>query len=212
MYLINAWAMNRLLRDSYRDYCAKGVDYVCLCRTPYSTLKVYFFDVDEETALEPVCPHDHRYDFSTTVLRGAVTNTIWSVVPKSFQTDAPKFHKFEYRTPLLQGNGFTLAGYEHLRVDNAQRYTHGQTYRSLHATIHTLNMVQPGTILVVEQFEDRVPAGTPTSTYVPARPGVPPQPPALTGLYGKFTGEAMLQRLEQLERVSPGAKVWIQQR
>lgn len=59
-----------LIQNSYRDFHAKGLDYVCLKRTPDHTVKVYFLDGDVSKVPEVVNPHDHRYAFETTVLSG----------------------------------------------------------------------------------------------------------------------------------------------
>lgn len=206
--------MQRLLATSYRNFHAKGFDYVCMRRSPDLTLKIYFFDMQPDASgmiPEVVRPHDHRYDFNTAVIRGAITNTVYREVDVLRGTP---YDRLRYYTPLNGGEGFAeghdLVG---LVVDNAIEYGVGQQYRSLHRTVHTLNKVLPGTILAVEQYADQVSLRAPTSTYINASEryiGQPVKRPDLAGLYDRFTADAMLARLKQLEGVSPGALSWLQ--
>lgn len=52
--------LQQALKNSYRNYHAKGVDYLCVGRTPQLTQKIYFIDGFEG---DVVVPHDHRYEF-----------------------------------------------------------------------------------------------------------------------------------------------------
>lgn len=203
--------MQRLLATSYQNFHAKGLDYVCMRRSPDLTLKIYFFDVEPVAAGEVVNPHDHRYDFNTAVIRGAVTNTVYR---ETQVLDGTPYDRLRYYTPLNGGAGFAeghvLVG---LVVDSAIEYGMGQQYRSMHETVHTLNKVVPGTILAIEQYADQVSLAAPTSTYINASQryiGCPVKRPSLDGLYDRFTADAMLARLKQLEAVSPGALAWLQ--
>lgn len=51
-------------------------------RTPEHTRKVYFFDGKVSQLPEVVSPHDHRYDFTTTVLAGVMST---STLPRDGQ-------------------------------------------------------------------------------------------------------------------------------
>ena len=63
--IVPSVSMEEVLANSFRDFHAKGLDYVCLKRRPSETVKLYFFDGDVSKLPEVVNPHDHRYDFST---------------------------------------------------------------------------------------------------------------------------------------------------
>ena len=62
--------LEQMVENSFRNFHAKGFDYLCLQRSPGLTLKAYFFDELPGGIAEVVCPHDHRYPFTTTVLSG----------------------------------------------------------------------------------------------------------------------------------------------
>lgn len=205
--------MQHLLVHSYRNYHAKGLDYLCLQRSEHLTLKVYFFDNPAFEAGEVVCPHDHRYNFSTTVIRGSATNQLWAPLAKVQVKPSADLHfdRFRWYTPLNGGRGFQHDGVAALKLDSAIAYGPGATYMSSHATLHTLAKVQPGTILVLEQGRDLLPADAPTYTYVPMKSYTVPKPPSLTGLYDRFTPDQVLARLEQLQTASPGALVWLKE-
>lgn len=59
--------------NGFRNYHARGLDYLCLLRDPNLTIKLYFLDDPE---LRPdgclVAPHDHRYSFEQICLAGEV--------------------------------------------------------------------------------------------------------------------------------------------
>lgn len=52
------------------------------------------------------------------------------------------------------------------------------------------------TALLLEQYEDALPVGVPTSTFT-----LDKEPPSLTGLYEKFTADEVLARLELAKRL-----------
>lgn len=64
--------MEEVIANSFKDFHSKGLDYICLRRSPVLTTKLYFFDGDVSKLPEVVNPHDHRYDFSTVCLSGCV--------------------------------------------------------------------------------------------------------------------------------------------
>lgn len=69
---MNQIPMDYVIANSFKDYHVKGFDYICLQRSPRETVKLYFFDGDVSKMPEVVNPHDHRYDFDTVCLSGAV--------------------------------------------------------------------------------------------------------------------------------------------
>jgi hypothetical protein len=98
--------LDEVLENSYRDFHAKGFDYLCLRRTPERTVKAYFFEGDVAQAPEVIAPHDHRYSFRTEVLTGSVVNRLYQPV-LSETPDAEPYELFDYATPLNGGDGFT---------------------------------------------------------------------------------------------------------
>lgn len=188
--------MEDVVQNSFKDYHVRGFDYLCLKRHPSETLKIYFFDGDVSSMPEVVTPHDHRYDFSTTVLAGRSENVWYQQCRKGIY--GVDFERFEYRSKLVDPEtfGFVHAGTVKLRETNRVAFSVGQTYDMFHDEIHTIRMVENETILALVQFEDRVTDG-PTQAFF--RGG---KPPSLDGLYEKFTPDQVLGLMRRLgERV-----------
>lgn len=196
-----AVSMEEVLGFSYRDFHCKGFDYICLRRSPIETIKVYFFDGDASKLPEIVNPHDHRYNFDTLCIAGAVENITFT----RYQGDsAPDyvFHRFNYRTPLNGGNGFTYAETERLNIRDRWTYWPGEVYEQGYKAIHTIRMVENQTVIALRQFEDRVSLSASTNTWTRDR-----EPPSLDGLYGKFTADEVRKRLAALQERVPGLRL-----
>lgn len=181
------------MEHSFRDFHAKGLDYLCLRRSEDLTLKVYFFDGDSSLTPEVVNPHDHRYDFTSRVLDGVVENVTYrhSVLPGV----GLKYHAFSYLTPLNGGSGFKERGSAELVEDSRRPYYKGDQWRSYSETVHTLSIRERGTVLLLRQFRDCVPVGMPTTTYVQEGRSAP----TLDGLYSRFTTDQLIARVTELE-------------
>ena len=188
--------------NSYRDFHCKGFDYLCITRTPELTRKVYFFEGDLHDLPELVMPHDHRYPFVTTVLAGAVRNKRFARLSTAVRKPSRDpalipYDRFEYRTPLNGGDGFTWAAEEHLGelAHISEGVIRGQSYRSSPKAIHTLDIRCEGTVILLEQLGDVVPEGVPTNAW--RRAGDHRTPPSLSGLYSKMTPDHAQHRLGQ---------------
>lgn len=184
-----------ICQNSYRNFHVKGFDYLCLSRTPELTRKVYFFDGELTHLPELVIPHDHRYDFVTTVLSGAIDNVSYVAVDESHPTGPQRYNCFTYMTPLNGGNGFSFFEEKFLTQTAAQRAIRGNSYRSEWWQIHTLNIRCEGTILLLEQGPDELPLDVPSIAYRLAKDGK--EPPSLDGLYDKMTPDHAKVRLNQ---------------
>lgn len=185
---------DQLLENSYRDFHAKGLDYLCLERKPSRTTKVYFFEGDIRDAPEVVVPHDHRYSFDTDVLCGALANHTWAEATETTPGAEP-FERFAYLTPLLGGNGFTWRESTWLTTLGRKLYRAGNGYWSHHAEIHTIQVCDPETIIVLRQYDDQVAVGVPTSAFKPAGQR---EAPSLDGLYSRMDADYALKRLRLL--------------
>ena len=183
-----------MVEHSYRDFHAKGVDYLCLSRTPELTRKVYFFDEVDSSASDVVAPHDHRYRFETTVLQGVLTNVRY----RRALADAPgarAYEQFAYMTPLNGGAGFAWETEAWLEpIHDADYFPSSRHHHDPHE-LHTIR-VTPFTVIVLDQFEDIVPLDQPTRTWLPAGKR---QPPSLDGLYSRMDADRALWRLQQYE-------------
>lgn len=191
--------------NSYTNFHTTGLDYLCLKRSEQQTLKVYFFtDMQEGEAV--VSPHDHRYDFNTTVMRGRLINNRYA----TDDTSIVRYDRYDYRTPLNGGDGFTYASEERLSMTSREAYVAGVTHSHTYDEKHTIE-VTSGTIIFLEQHEDRVPLTTPTSCWVerhPMRPNVQAQAPTLTNVNHKMNERTALYRLMEFEKLLLG-DVWL---
>jgi len=180
------------LANSFRNFHAKGMDYICLQRSPDLTIKLYVFDGDVSKIPEVVNPHDHRYDFDTTVLHGAMQNITYT------RSDTGKlYQEFQWQTPLNGGNGFTWS--RESMLAETGRLTLGErgSYRMRADGIHTIRITENETILRLLQFEDVIPVDQPTATFTLNK-----EPPALDGLYERWTEGALMDRLRRIDELT----------
>jgi hypothetical protein len=173
------------LAHSYRDFHAKGLDYICLRRSTERTLKLYFFNGDASTLPDVVHPHDHRYPFTTRVICGAMQNSIYVEHDRG-----AVMQRFDFDTPLNGGDGFSW--HSEVRLLESERLTFGSasSYRLPHFATHTIRILTNETVLFLDQEADVVAIGDPTKTYTPER-----EPPSLAGLYSRWTADALIARL-----------------
>lgn len=187
---------DQMVENSYKNFHAKGVSYLCLSRTPALTKKLYIFEGDVSKFPEVVNPHDHRYNFRTQVLSGAIDNRNYSEHLLHFGSQGEWYNEFEWMTPLNGGSGFKWVGERHLFTNSEQRLLKGQSYSLPFNSIHTINVRQDQTVLTLEQFADEVALDKPTSTFTLNR-----EPPSLDGLYERFTVDeirALLAKVKPL--------------
>lgn len=191
---IQATTIDEIAANSFSNFHVRGFDYVCVSRSPDCTMKLYFFDdIDPEQLSEVVFPHNHRYDFVTTVLQGTLTDLEYSIENIG---GIPTHHAFEYLTPLNGGNGFTYK----CEVGLKQRKTHevheGQSLTHRWYDIHTIK-VTPGTVLRLIQFEDKQPIDEPSFLF--SRDNTPP---SLDGLYDQMSRDTVVKRLKQIDALT----------
>lgn len=187
--------MDEMIEHSFRNFHVKGFDYLCVKRTPEHTRKVYFFDGNVSQLPEVVNPHDHRYHFKTTVLAGVMSNSVY--IPN--EKYGKVYNEFEWRTPLNGGDGFTWKREAHLFERTRQFHMPGHSYQLYASDFHTIRMHTEGTVIVLDQWQDVVPVGQPTRTFMQER-----QPPSLDGLYEKFTPDQIKLRLRQYRELLDG--------
>lgn len=189
--------LDHILANSFRDFHAKGLDYLCLERSPRRTVKVYFFDGDVAESPEAVVPHDHRYDFETTCLAGSVVNHAFFETARN-ERGLQTYERFDYLTPLNGGAGFTWRDTVQLWRASSVRYEPGAAYHMVASQIHTIS-VRPDTVLRLVQYADSVPLDAPTAAY---RPAGMREAPSLDGLYRPMDADHALMRLAQYRRLA----------
>lgn len=182
--------VEQVVEHSYRDFHAKGLDYICLKRSPDLTLKLYFLDGDVSKLPEVVHPHDHRYDFDTWVVAGRMQN-IWYA---QGGIAGQHFELFQYKTPLNGGSGFTHDRGIYLDEMSRQVFEAGDGYHMHHREVHTIGMLENETVLFLAQYKDEIGLDEPTRTYCATH-----KAPSLSGLYSRFTADQVIARLKRFE-------------
>jgi len=182
--------VENLVKWSIKDYHIKGFDYICLHRSTDLTVKLYFFDGDISNMSEVVNPHDHRYDFDTHVLAGQFTDFTFKESP-----EGRVFQQFEYRTPLLGGNGFTWHSEAQLEMIHENTAARGQAMSHDANDFHTIRIDKTDTVLCLLQYADK-PGIDATWTFTQDR-----EPPNLDGLYTEFTTDQVLNRLKSIQLI-----------
>lgn len=169
--------------NSFRNFHAKGLDYLCLQRSAMLTVKAYFYESADGRCPEIVSPHDHRYPFSTAVLSGRIGHFRYEEVGR-FPGGSGVYQKFNWRTPLNGGSGFEWQQTARLKRRSIESYSKGESYWCDAAEVHTISILEPGTTLLLFQHADIVPLGEPTVTFVH---GLEREPPSLSGLYDRMS-------------------------
>lgn len=196
--------MDQVIANSYSNFHAKGLDYICLQRTEDLTFKLYFFEEFNGTHVIPdvVNPHNHRYSFLTKCLSGCVENVWyrdltlhWANLSYGPQ-NATTYQKFKFHTPLNGGDGFHW--YEEVQLQEwaSVAYKPGDKYLLQADNLHTIRIREDQTVIAIEQYRDEVPLGEPTYTYCEDR-----DPPSLTGLYDKPSADHVVSRLKLLQEL-----------
>lgn len=190
-----------VVANSYKDYHAKGLDYLCLHRSPSLTVKAYFFESGVQALPEVVNPHDHRYSFWTTCMSGTIRNR-WYRVPPCWDGETVEnecgrlYNVFAWHTPLLGGKGFSPAGDVPLQQYRYADFQRGRGYFMDYEEIHTIQVMEPETCIVIAQFADKL---TPSqSTHLFTQDS---EPPSLDGLYNKLTADEAVKRINLLQEL-----------
>lgn len=178
--------------NSYRNFHAKGLDYICLSRTPNLTQKIYILDGDASKVPEVINPHDHRYSFYTLVLSGKMADHRWRTAQEDVP-DAMAYNAFDYMTRLNGGDGFTYRGKEWLVKTDRNVMSRGMSLTTQAQHVHTIQMLADQTVLLLNQFEDIYPTDRATSTWAQDEPSV-----ADDGLYERFTEGQIMDRLASI--------------
>lgn len=187
--------LDEIIKNSYKNFHSRGLDYICLRRSRHLTQKYYFFDGDVTQIPEVVNPHNHRYDFETVVLAGEIKNSIWT---ETGELGGDPYVRREWRTPLNGGNGFSGSEVCFLKEASAETYQAGSLYHCDADQIHTLSIQSSQAVALINQFVDVVPDDEPTQTYFrDAGSSL-----SLDGLYERFTRDEILSRIAVIRSLS----------
>lgn len=184
--IFDAINMHDALEFSYGDYHADKLDYLCLFRSTGLTVKAYFVDGGSNDDI--LCPHNHRYDFTTRVVHGSLEEVQYA---RGHSPRALALTRYRYDCIADGGVGFEAEGSDYLRPLSPKTYLPGDTYSNFaHTSIHTLRKIVPGTILLLTQYAD---------VGVPYTFGWGTQAPVCE--YRKMERAEVLRRVEQLQEV-----------
>jgi hypothetical protein len=173
--LLQELDLDEAVKHSYLNFHAMGVDYLNLVRSPGYTAKLYLVRAERNKPV--VNPHDHAYDFETTILFGNLTNVIYErkgSLACSHYTWTPKING---------GDGAKFNGDAWLREKSAIGYEKGQGYSMNIGQIHTIVPRSGIVVMFIEQFRDKL---TETNLYE-IKDGDIPVSRDLKGFYGKPT-------------------------
>jgi hypothetical protein len=188
------YKMDEMIANSYKNFHAKGFNYICLHRSDKHTLKVYILDGDITKVPEVINPHDHRYSFRTEVLAGGMCDHQYH--PNKYGIE---YERYNYFTPLNGGKGFEEDCVQVLLKHSVKKMDRpGDFLYSPYDRIHTISMLKDQTMLLVDQEEDVLRLDEPTSCWV--RTGHPK--PDTSGLYEKFTPGQIKEQLKLIESKS----------
>jgi hypothetical protein len=181
--------LHEIQQNSFKNFHAKGLDYICLVRSDKLTIKYYFFDGDHTKLPEVVNPHDHRYLFYSRCLAGKVLDRTFTRV----RHGGKPYNEFAWDTPLNGGNGFTFLRESFLDVQRSVTIGRKSGLWTPHNAIHTIEIKEDQSILRLYQYKDALPIGTPTSLFTKHDAA-----PDTSGLYEKFTIDEIIDRLAQI--------------
>lgn len=193
---ISSERFDLIKRSSYQSFHAEGLNYVCLARGGERSVKYYFYD---EAGDRPhlVHPHNHRYNFYTTVMRGSIVD--FRYIP-AIGTEGRSFDVYDYYSPLVFADDvktFTKRSMPaRLSLSHELDLEKGESLYSPAGAIHTIRPFV-GSVIKLECGPVVTDAGSPTQLYCPDYE-VPALPDAA---YQPIDDEQLTDYLHQLEEL-----------
>lgn len=173
--------LDEIQANSFKNFHVKNFHYICLKVWPSGARdKLYFFDDDFDLSKQVVSPHNHLYRFETRVLKGAMVDTRYKIA--EYGED---FRAYEYYTPLSKGKGFQDTGQNcKLLIENQKALKQGNKLETDETVIHSIQIMEEGTVLKLFQHPHTRELGDYTHTYFNHENKAPEH---FDGLYEKFT-------------------------
>lgn len=187
--LVSNLNMEDCIKNSFKNHHVKGMNYINLLRDSRITLKLYFLDpelVKSNNQDHLVCPHNHRYNFNTEVLMGAVSNVLFEEVK------GDDWNVYRYSSSKIGQDKFGEKSQCGLLETSRILYKPGQNYYMETDQIHTLVPSDEFTILLLYQFnnlEGDTGFYTPTDVL-----------PEFDEIYDKFTEQEINEYLAFLKK------------
>jgi hypothetical protein len=139
-----AWdELGTLLHSPVRNYVIPGLTSWLVASSQRGTIRLFS---SERNHQQPIAPHSHRFDFTSVVLRGQVTNVTW--VPVSAGGDLFQETTLKYdgdigkytRTPALQRR-WEFSG---------TTYQAGESYTMQYHEVHSVHFSRGALLLIAE--------------------------------------------------------------
>lgn len=178
-----------MFQNSYRDYHAKGLDYLCLHRSEGLTIKAYFLNVPQ--GMNIVNPHDHAYNFHTFILKGKLANLLYK------EGEGEIWNKFHYRPSLSRNRRFVIDSSTKLKLVRDDQYCIGTGYYMVRDEIHTIQSLAPDTVMLLYQYQTPS-AKKDEGTFLYTKEG---NPPSTDSLYRTFSDVEMAERVKDLRKI-----------
>jgi hypothetical protein len=187
--------MDACIANSFRNYHAKGVDYINLLRHDKLTIKLYFLNPDKIQTIGNtgylVNPHNHRYAFGTHVLFGMVGNL--NFVESISTINENIWNRFNYYADRQPNERFEYSHKTELLTSQYGQYQKGDSYYLTTDIIHTLVPFDTPACLLLHQYQDTEMDGT--QFY-----SLESEAPKFSGeVYSKFTPEEVTNYLTILK-------------
>jgi hypothetical protein len=175
------------LSHSYSNFHVPGVEYACLLRTKQLTVKLYYFPtgvgLNNQGLL--VHPHDHGYEFETTVLKGQLRNHNYRIE----RGDSWAMNQYSSKLKNESGMSMQFLQMVELVEYESRLMNKGQSYNLDTDTIHSIS-VNPNrdNAILLTQHASKVERES-TLIFIPKAEEVPTD----VGLYQPMSKERLLE-------------------
>ena len=150
--LVSSLDFDSARANSFENYHARGLDYLCLLRTDRLTVKAYFFRSHRECQQCPngegwlVWPHNHRYIFEYVTIQGTIRN-------HRFVLDRGEaFELYAYSAESREPIGIMSSGLHEAHVETTRA---GEGFLMARTDeLHTLTIPTPTALAIQVQFAD----------------------------------------------------------
>lgn len=138
-----------LAKNSVFNHHVNGMNYLCIERSPAITYKIYYCNgVGNPNGGYLVHPHNHRYNFHSTVLKGELQHLRFK--ESESHGELVTKNRYNWQTKELDTVS-KICIYPH-RDDNCK--ANDSYYVEINET-HTLKLISPVVIIGLSQYEDK---------------------------------------------------------
>ncbi len=208
--LLDQLQVDDAIRNSYKNWHVKGVDYLCLYRSPQLTIKVYKcpaeLQSENKNTKTILNPHTHLYNSHIVVLMGECEIVTFDYHKRSHQSGEPKevnhnftTHNLFYHTskfgPRAKQAGFRFESTGHLIEKQVTKITEQQSLYMKADEIRSFRTIGE-TYLLIFQY-NTIPFNVDTDLYVQTA-----TPPILDELYQTFNESEIVNFINKIDYVA----------